>query len=395
MPVGGGGACDAYYNQDGVLVIPICFDATTPDYSGGIFVPSPPGLGSGGGSAGAPFNPSTGSGDWPASTIDLYLAQSAGLTQSQLDARCSQWGGFWCPVAERRRTPAPSPGGPTPIISTDASIPLTFAGVGAVSPFAAKPAPRRAPPRRAPMRRKPAPKKPTPRPRRPLPSKKPPLPEQPIRWLPKVAPKVLRVAGRAFGLLANLIWPSDLGDPENASTIFRRPPPGPKQVSSQPVIDPRRDTLAPGVLPEVTIFARSGEIPSSARAYDPSLSLVTDPFADVLTGVPKLSLATPAPTTARPSVRDKTRPSLTSPLDTLLSGGSSLPRKVPRSTSPLKPGFLELPAPSPTPKEELDRCKQQRKKRAQRKARTECWRGTYIERATGLSKTRREKVPCQ
>ena len=385
-----------------------CSEIPSGDYTGDIFNPSPPGGDGGGGQGGVGGtrgpDPRTGAGDWPVSTIDFYTQQSANLTQANLDARCAQFGAFWCPIADRRRgggggtsTPPPSTSGPQPIISNDASVPLTFAGLGAMNPFAAKPAPRRAPPRRAPMRRKPAPKKPTPRPRRPLPVKKPPLPEQPIRWLPKVAPKVLRVAGRAFGLLANLLWPSDLGDPERGYIYPPKRPPAPGTRSPQPVVNTRRDSLVESVLPEVTVYARRAIVPSSVGAYDPALAVVADPFAGLQFGSPAPSLATPALHVAQPSIRPqgRTQP-VRSPLDSFLSGSSNLPRKVPKPASPLKPGFLELPAAQPTPKEELDRCRRsQQKKRSKRKQRTECYRGTYIESAKGLSKRRLEKISCQ
>lgn len=39
-------------------------------------------------------------------------------------------------------------------------------------------------------------------------------------------------------------------------------------------------------------------------------------------------------------------------------------------------------------------CDERKKKREPRAPRTECWKGTYTESARGLSKTRRERVPC-
>jgi hypothetical protein len=46
-----------------------------------------------------------------------------------------------------------------------------------------------------------------------------------------------------------------------------------------------------------------------------------------------------------------------------------------------------------------DPCRQSRnrdeRKRKRRKQRTVCYSGTYRERAKGLSKTRKRKIPCQ
>jgi len=38
--------------------------------------------------------------------------------------------------------------------------------------------------------------------------------------------------------------------------------------------------------------------------------------------------------------------------------------------------------------------KKEKKKKNKRKDRSVCYRGTYVEKARGLLKTRRERVPC-
>lgn len=125
------GACDAYRNADGTLVIPICFDPE-PDYSAPPFVPGPPGPGMPGPPGpGAPRNENTDPGDWSPDVIDHYANESANLTQSQLDYRCNQWGGFWCPIADRRRNPPPSTSpspSPSPSPSGAANVSLAFSG---------------------------------------------------------------------------------------------------------------------------------------------------------------------------------------------------------------------------------------------------------------------------
>jgi hypothetical protein len=57
-----------------------------------------------------------------------------------------------------------------------------------------------------------------------------------------------------------------------------------------------------------------------------------------------------------------------------------------------------LPDIGPVPQEELNRCPKgcrgRSKKRRPSTPRTECWRGTYVERPRGIVKSRKEQVPC-
>jgi hypothetical protein len=56
-----------------------------------------------------------------------------------------------------------------------------------------------------------------------------------------------------------------------------------------------------------------------------------------------------------------------------------------------------VPDIGPVPKEELARrrCECPKKKKKKKEARKVCYRGTYRERAKGLSKSRREQIPCK
>lgn len=62
-------------------------------------------------------------------------------------------------------------------------------------------------------------------------------------------------------------------------------------------------------------------------------------------------------------------------------------------------GFASpLPAPPPTPKEDLAEectCKPKSKKPKKRKKRTVCYKGTYYEGRSSLSKYPKEKISCQ
>jgi len=69
---------------------------------------------------------------------------------------------------------------------------------------------------------------------------------------------------------------------------------------------------------------------------------------------------------------------------------------APPKGKPDIPGFLDpVPDLGPVPKEDLDRCGCKKpKKRKPAKDREVCWKGTYTEHRKGLTKVRREKVPC-
>jgi hypothetical protein len=66
------------------------------------------------------------------------------------------------------------------------------------------------------------------------------------------------------------------------------------------------------------------------------------------------------------------------------------------ATQPIRGEAFGL-SPFAVPQEALNRkckCNDKKKKREPRRGRTECWKGSYVETARGLRKTRRERVPC-
>lgn len=93
-------------------------------------------------------------------------------------------------------------------------------------------------------------------------------------------------------------------------------------------------------------------------------------------------IADPLPAPA-PAPRPRPRPA--APAPTPLPIGSALPI----GGAQLQP----LPEPQPVPKE--DPCEEQRKKaKKKRSPRTVCWKGTYLEKSSGLVKHRRVRVDC-
>lgn len=70
---------------------------------------------------------------------------------------------------------------------------------------------------------------------------------------------------------------------------------------------------------------------------------------------------------------------------------------APSFGGPQPVGSLDpLPEPQPAPKEDpCGECAKQRKKdKKKRKPREVCWKGTFIEKATGQTKIRRTRVSC-
>lgn len=58
-------------------------------------------------------------------------------------------------------------------------------------------------------------------------------------------------------------------------------------------------------------------------------------------------------------------------------------------------GYAQQPEPQPEPCRETARRNQRRRKRKKPKERTVCYRGTYYENPRGLTKRRKEKIPCR
>lgn len=61
------------------------------------------------------------------------------------------------------------------------------------------------------------------------------------------------------------------------------------------------------------------------------------------------------------------------------------------------PFLLDFAQPAPQPEPEPDRCnckKEKKKEKKKRKPRDQCWKGTYVQHARGISYSRKEQVPC-
>lgn len=283
--------------------------------------------------------------------------------------------------------------------------------------FGALPAPRPAPRRRAPPRRTRPPAKPRrPRPpaRRPIPPDARPgekpwwWPELPAKkpwWWPRVKPSnPLTAALAAVGLIGATLnrGLEQIVTRARASGSSGGPTPPPWSLSpplAPPVAAPSASNAPLPWLGTVTVSAPRPTAPPLLRPL-PLPGPLPLPFAPPLPG------PQPSP---RPQPRPETRPQpLPNPLPEPLPLPRPLPRLNPRPgprpspltfSSPLTGvGTLTLPLPQPTPREELDKCdcrRKQDKPKKPKKPRDECYRGTYIEKANGLIKHRKDKIPCQ
>jgi len=268
--------------------------------------------------------------------------------------------------------------------------------------------PRRKPlpkPKRRPRRTKPAPR----RPFRPRPAPRPLLP-------------VLLPIFRALPFLIPLLIPGDT--PQKVPKDVPPPPdrpvrPGPRAIPLDPVtVSVDRLPFDAAGMPEVVVSApRFGGRPSTAPRGAPR-SLLPDPR---LRGVPRpylgAGLIKPQPS-PRPSPRRKPQPRIGVGIAPLTPSPifASEPLNVPdlRAT-PLRPNpDVSFPSPGPQPitspvpspgnltalqplalPSAQTGCKCPPKTRKPRKPRTVCYRGTYTESATGLTKLRKEEIPCR
>lgn len=278
----------------------------------------------------------------------------------------------------------------------------------------AAPAPRRAPRRRAPPRRS----KPKPPPRRtprrvPAPRTAPVRPGfpylLPFRWtgLPSILVTAFTVGLKKLSEISDARVRQLIGAPPS--------PPGPPQDFGSP---PQRTPAFPDELPEVVISAPR-PLPEVRISPDRPGRPERDPWPLQVPGPgiqdfpfpgtpPAPEIAFPPPAPASPPARAPGRRPLGLPerfplprLDPFpgvpFSGRPAFdltPSDSP--VRPLSPGPEFSPAPEPVPDQAGCRCPEpQRKKRKRKKPRTECYRGSYRERSIGLTKRRRERIPCE
>lgn len=179
--------------------------------------------------------------------------------------------------------------------------------------------------------------------------------------------------------------PDALGEP--IDTVYvEAPRPSPFPTTDPVRLSPFRDAgyIYP---PEVRGFAPR---PQPAKRPRPQSRYSFDPLGDAISEPYPLPLPRPF-ITPQPRPRPADRPRPTSPAPVGPGGGGIIAFPTPPATPT---GALDpLPQPQPVPVE--DPCAQQRRaKRKQRKPRTVCWKGTYIERASGTSKLKRVRVDC-
>lgn len=150
-----------------------------------------------------------------------------------------------------------------------------------------------------------------------------------------------------------------------------------------PIGDPH---LVPVGMPFPTLFPVRGN-PAPALAPDPSTLPVPEPRAQPRPGVgPAPSLAPfpePVPT---PGTRPQPRPGVRAP---------TIPSPLPFTPAPTLAARPLAPPIVPPTKTDTCSCAPKKPQKKNRKPRTECWLGTYIEKQTGLSKRRRERVDCR
>jgi hypothetical protein len=314
------------------------------------------------------------------------------------------------PDAPPPEPPPPQPEEPLPEVTitsrTAPEIGFRFPFLSSLAAiFAAAPAPRRAPRRRAPPRR--SPPKPPPRrtPRRPGTR---PAPVRP--GFPYLLP--FRWTGLPSALVTAFVVGIDklieISDQRVRDLIGPAPPGGPEPPSGPP---PARVPSFPEELPEVTITAprplpeapgrpesRPVYVPGPLSAPDPGILAFPAPAAPPL---PEISFPAPAPAPApRPAPQ---------PFAVPLPFAPPVPRPAlqpaPRlpltpfqpgmPLSPLSPGPNLQPFQQPIPQQAGCACpKPEKKDKRKKKPRAVCYRGSYREKRTSLTKRRRERIPC-
>jgi len=217
------------------------------------------------------------------------------------------------------------------------------------------------------------------------------------KFVPTIS-RLARVAGPAalLLLLPDMLKIGESLDDAATDSWLRRLQPrnDARRAPRKPAADPGGSRGAPDLgLPEVTI---TGRAPHNSRPSVPLLLPVgvgtgvsTQPLLTGFTAPEVLNAPSPSP---RPKVLPQPLPRVQ--LDPSVPG-LDLPQ--PKTTRP-----SPLPTPTPVPLSTAPNlsgcppcdCKKTRTKNKPRKPRDVCWKGTYLETARGLSKTRRVRVDC-
>lgn len=220
----------------------------------------------------------------------------------------------------------------------------------------------------------------------------------------RILPRVVSGAGAVAGIL----WPSEI-TPEVPIPQLPTPAPGPR---TRPVVGRTPRPAGPVVSqPLPGSPAPAQVVPEVEPMYD-WYEIEADTRRAVET-VPQLVLPTPAPVPAPSRVTQITdwiraNPRLLATAIPLLLPRSSSTRRRTGLADPLTPisppgtdpltwfNTGSLPYPQAESASLDDQCRERaRRKRGKKKPRTVCYSGTYTERASGLTKRKRRKVPCK
>jgi len=228
---------------------------------------------------------------------------------------------------------------------------------------------------------------------------------QPVRTAAgRILPRVIAGGGAVAGIL----WPSAI-TPEVPIPQLPTPAPGP---TTRPVVGRTPRPAGPVVSQPLPGSPRPAQtVPEVEPTYD-RYEIEADTRRAVET-VPQLVLPTPAPVPAPSRVTQladwiKENPMLLATATSLLLPRSSSTRRRSGLTDPLTPvsppgidpltwfNTGTLPYPQAESASLDERCRERaRRKRGKKKPRSVCYSGTYTERASGLTKRKRRKVPCK
>jgi len=246
------------------------------------------------------------------------------------------------------------------------------------------------------------------RPRSPAPSN-PPAPKR----LPAVGAGVL---ARVLGGIGALLWPT----PTASDDVLY--PPGTAVPPPEPPKRPRPPVVV--TVPESPLETPADKWPGPSREPGQRTPPTDEPLAPPLVFLPA-DWRTPRPEAVpRPQPVPAPMPAPAvqpRPAPFPLSFPFPFPSLSPRPQESTRPAFLSQPQPQPRPSSRVqpmpawalspltavqpsavrsppsssDRCTCPRKPAKKRKPRQVCYAGSYVEKATGTTKTPRRKIPCR
>lgn len=247
----------------------------------------------------------------------------------------------------------------------------------------------------------------------------------------RALPQVGRVlTGPVGAFILGVLWPQEMGPekPIRRTRTRKRSGPAPEFTPPGQIGPPRRGGARRPQGAQAPAAPRPGPtaLPGGARpaprprvAPGPRTTQAPRPVATASAPAPAPSRPVATLPRPAPSPRVTTRPTLpwwVSPLASIVLSGPS-PGRPPRSAElgvgstrvggdrfrdPLTLTPLEdravpsgQPQPLPSPSGNCPPCDSKKRKRKKSQPRTECYSGTYTERARGLTKRKRRRVPCK